>query len=72
MARLDAESGEALFEVFVDRDTAEVKYKIRATARPQAALARLGHPIARALQARFRRDSGAAMARAIRTSATQG
>lgn len=61
-----AESGEELFEVFINRDSEEVKYRIRATSRPQAALARLGQPIVRALQARFRRDSGAAMLNAIR------
>jgi hypothetical protein len=41
-----------------------VKYRIRAISKPQAALARLGQPIVRALQARFRRDSVAAMKRA--------
>ena len=61
-----AESGEELFEVFLDRPTNEVKYRIRATSKPQAALTRLGQPIVRALQARFRHDSAAAMKRAIR------
>ena len=50
-----AESGEELFEVFIDPTTADVMYRIRATSWPQATLALLGHPIARALQARFRR-----------------
>jgi len=61
-----AESGEELFEVFLNRDDEEVKYRIRATSRPQVALARLGQPIVRALQARFRRDSAAAMLRALK------
>lgn len=56
-----AESGEELFEVAVDPETGDVRYRIRAAARPRAALARLGHPVVRALQARFRRDSVKAM-----------
>ena len=59
-----AESGEELFEVFIDPDTGDVMYRIRATSWPQAALALIGHPIARALQARFRRHSIEAMKRA--------
>ena len=58
-----AEAGEELFEVFLDPRTDEVTYRIRATSRPRATLARLGQPIVRALQARFRRDSGAMMRR---------
>ena len=60
-----AESGEELFEVFIDPRTADVTYRIRATSQPQAMLARLGQPIVRALQARFRRDSMAVMQRAV-------
>ena len=59
-----AESGEELFEVFIDPQTDEVMYRIRATSWPQAMLARVGQPIVRALQARFRRHSAAAMKRA--------
>jgi uncharacterized protein (UPF0548 family) len=59
-----AESGEELFDVFLDSESDEVRYRIRATSKPQAALARIGRPIVRALQARFRRDSVAAMKRA--------
>jgi len=59
-----AESGEELFEVFLDPQTDEVKYRIRAVSWPQAMLARLGQPLARLLQARFRRDSAQAMTRA--------
>jgi uncharacterized protein (UPF0548 family) len=56
-----AESGEELFEVFIDPQTDEVIYRIRAISWPQATLARVGQPIVRALQARFRRHSAAAM-----------
>jgi uncharacterized protein (UPF0548 family) len=59
-----AESGEELFDVFLDPESDEVRYRIRSTSKPQAALARIGRPIVRALQARFRRDSVAAMKRA--------
>jgi uncharacterized protein (UPF0548 family) len=61
-----AESGEELFEVFIDPRTDDVKYRIRATSRGQTTLARAGQPIVRLLQARFRRDSAAAMTRAVR------
>src|SRR5262249_12210980 len=59
-----AESGEELFEVFIDRASGDVKYRIRAVSRPQVLLARVGQPIVRLLQARFRRDSAEAMKRA--------
>jgi uncharacterized protein (UPF0548 family) len=59
-----AESGEELFDVFLDPESDEVRYRIRATSKLQAALARIGQPIVRELQARFRRDSVAAMKRA--------
>jgi len=61
-----AESGEELFEVRIDATTSEVVYRICATATPQAALAKMGGPIVRVLQARFRRDSAAALRRAVR------
>ena len=64
------ESGEELFEVFLDPETAVVWYRIRAASRPQAALARIGQPIARALQARFRRASAAALKRATKVEQT--
>jgi uncharacterized protein (UPF0548 family) len=60
-----AECGEEMFEVFLDHGTGDVMYRIRATSWPRAALARAGHPIVRLLQARFRRDSAAALTRAI-------
>ena len=61
-----AEAGEELFEVAMDPRTLAVTYRIRATSWPHAVLAHLGQPIVRHLQARFRRDSLAAMARAVR------
>jgi uncharacterized protein (UPF0548 family) len=60
-----AERGEEIFEVAFDHRSGDVTYRLRAASRPRAALARLGYPIARALQARFRRDSARAMARAV-------
>ena len=64
-----AEQGEEIFEVRLRPDTQEVIYRIRAVSRPRAVLARLGYPIVRALQARFRRDSGEAMRRAVTAAA---
>jgi uncharacterized protein (UPF0548 family) len=64
-----AEAGEELFEVWLDRGTGEVMYRIRAASHPRAALARVGYPIARLLQARFRRDSVKAMRRAVESRA---
>ncbi len=61
-----AESGEELFEVYVDPHTGDVMYRIRATSWPQAILAAVGYPIARLLQARFRSHSSEAMKRAMR------
>ena len=61
-----AESGEELFEVFIDPQTDEVSYRIRAMSWPQAALARVGQPVVRVLQERFRDQSAAAMKRATR------
>jgi uncharacterized protein (UPF0548 family) len=56
-----AQTGEELFDVFVDSSTGAVMYRIRAVSSPRAVLARIGQPFARRLQARFRRDSAAAM-----------
>lgn len=67
-----AESGEEIFEVFIDPQSDDVVYRIRAASWPQATLARVAQPIVRALQARFRRDSAAAMARATRATGGGG
>jgi uncharacterized protein (UPF0548 family) len=61
-----AESGEELFEVFLDPQSDAVIYRIRAVSRAQSLITWIGHPIVRILQARFRRDSAAAMTRAVR------
>jgi len=61
-----AMAGEEVFEVALDPATDAVTYRIRAIARPQALLARIGRPVVRALQRRFRRDSLAAVRRAVR------
>lgn len=59
-----AECGEEIFKVTHDPQSGEVAYTIRAASRPRAVLATLGYPLTRLLQARFRRDSAAALARA--------
>lgn len=59
-----AEMGEEIFEVDLNPETGDVTYRIHAASRPRALLARIGYPIARLLQARFRRDSVEAMKRA--------
>jgi uncharacterized protein (UPF0548 family) len=66
-----AESGEEIFEVFVDPRTNDVMYRIRAMSWPHAVLARLGQPLVRLLQARFVRDSGHAMRRATQVDGTR-
>src|SRR5688500_20075622 len=63
-----AESGEELFEVFIDPQTDQVTYRIRAISWPQATLARLGQPIVRVLQERFRAHSAVAMKCATRSN----
>ncbi len=60
--------GEELFEVWHDRATGEVGYRIHAMAAPGNWYARLGRPVVDHYRGRFRRDSGAAMARAVRAS----
>ena len=61
-----AEIGEEIFAVSLEPASGAVTYSIRAVSREGALLARLGAPVARAFQARFRRDSLAAMQRHIR------
>jgi len=55
-----AESGEERFLVKWREDDS-VWYDLLAMSRERHLLARLGYPLSRALQAKFRRDSGAAM-----------
>lgn len=59
------ETGEEIFTVSLHPDTGDVAYTIRAASKPRAPLARLGYPVSRLLQARFRRDSIRAMRRAV-------
>ncbi|SRR6266852_2592849 len=61
-----AEGGEELFEVALNPDSGEVTYRIRAVSWPRVTLTRIGYPITRWLQAKFRRDSAEAMRRATR------
>ncbi len=61
-----AEMGEEIFQVSISPESEEVSYRIRAASKPRAALARIGCPITRRLQARFRRESISAMRRAVR------
>lgn len=63
-----AETGEELFEVFLDPKTGDVFYRIRAMSRPQSPLAWLGLPYVRFLQEKFRRESAAAMKRLLVSS----
>ena len=60
-----AECGEEMFEIGLDPATGDVTYRIRAVSRPRAVLARVGHPLTRMLQARFRRDSARAVRLAV-------
>ena len=60
-----AEMGEEIFQVSISPEPEEVSYNIRAASKPRAMLARMGYPIIRRLQARFRRESIAAMQRAV-------
>ena len=64
-----AEAGEELFEVWLDRRTNQVMYRIQAMSRPRAPLARLGYLLARHFQARFRHNSVEAMNRAVSDNA---
>jgi uncharacterized protein (UPF0548 family) len=61
-----AELGEEIFELSLVPETGEVVYRIRAVSKARATMARLGYPFTRTLQARFRRDSIAAMREAIK------
>lgn len=60
-----AELGEELFEVLIEPESEEVIYRIRAVSKPRAALARIGYPITRVFQERFRQDSISALRRAL-------
>ena len=59
-----AETGEERFTVEW-RDDDSVRYEILAFSREKHPLAKVAYPLSRMLQARFRRDSGLAMQRAV-------
>jgi uncharacterized protein (UPF0548 family) len=63
-----AESGEERFMVEWDHQEGGVWYDLLAFSRPQHLLARLGYPLVRRVQERFRKDSAAAMRRAVGTA----
>ena len=60
-----AEEGEEIFEVSLERRTGDVFYRLRAASRPRAALAKLGYPYTRFLQAYFRTASCRRMQREV-------
>ena len=62
-----AECGAERFEVRAARD-GQVVFEIRAVSRPARWWVAAGKPLVRAAQARFRRDSPAALLRAVRAS----
>jgi uncharacterized protein (UPF0548 family) len=64
-----SEMGEELFAVEWNRTDDNVSYNILAFSRPRLLLARLAKPITRHVQKRFRRDSAAAMRRAVQPPA---
>ena len=61
---LASQPSETYIADFIERSH-DIFYHLRAVSKPRAALARVGYPIARGLQARFRRDSILAVRRAI-------
>lgn len=60
------EMGEELFLVEWDQATDAVVYSILAFSRPRHPLARIGRPLVRRLQQRFREDSAAALQRWVK------
>jgi uncharacterized protein (UPF0548 family) len=60
-----AESGQEWFSVELDPADESVWYAIKAVSRPSALLAKLGSPLARRLQRKFRRESAIAMRSAL-------
>ena len=60
-----AESGEERFVVSLDPRDETVWYEIRATSKSRAILARVGYPVSRYFQERFRQESALALREAI-------
>ena len=59
------ECGEERFVVEFDSTRGLVVYEIAARSRPSATIARVGYPVTRRVQARFRLDSGVALKAAV-------
>jgi uncharacterized protein (UPF0548 family) len=55
--RLHVEEGEERFLLEFDPQTGQITYELEAISRPRALFARLGHPVSRAFQHKFARDS---------------
>ena len=64
-ATLPSHAERGLERFVVERSGDEVSYSLRAISRPRHPLARLGYPITRLYQRRFRRDSLAGMRQAV-------
>jgi len=60
-----AEAGEELFKVVFDPASGDVTYVIRAVSKTRSPLARIGYPVVRSLQSRFREDSARMMRVAV-------
>jgi uncharacterized protein (UPF0548 family) len=63
-ATLEAHAERGLERFQVERSGDAVRYRLRAVSRPRHPLARIGYPVTRLHQRRFRRDSLAGMRRA--------
>jgi uncharacterized protein (UPF0548 family) len=64
------ERGEERFLVEMD-ETGQVWYELAAFSRPRHPLVRLAYPLARRYQAKFRRESAAAMQQSVQTAAAE-
>lgn len=62
---LHVEEGQERFVIEFDSKSESVSYLIEAISRPRHVMARIGYPISRAMQRRFRRDSIARMKRCV-------
>jgi uncharacterized protein (UPF0548 family) len=65
---LHVEEGQERFLIEFDPESKSVLYLIEAVSRPRHVLARIGYPISRAMQHRFRKDSIARMKRVVMNS----
>lgn len=65
---LHVEEGQERFIIEFEPESESVFYLIEAVSRPRHVLARVGYPVSRAMQHRFRKDSIARMKRALLNS----